>query len=1452
MSLNPQSQNTDDELINSTVSQPTNYIQETAQIPRNGNTLQNLGENNITISGETTGGSLHGHGNYLRKRSFCKVPGIRRSARTKRFSYPSASQVAEHHIKKSARRSVTIDDSSLPAKEENPRIKEAKGSVNCETHGDIASYTTLNSCDGNIELPLSEKLTFEEMSAFCKGGNALKSSPTVNSKEKDDVFYDMDALTQFPMESICSPPPGASRAHLEKEDVTESVKTGKLVCCDGNNEPLLWPTEKAELEPVNRNTRKISDASQSSAVAPLDEHKYPSMADEMFGEDNQIWENNSIKAGKFKITALHGPQISEFSPIQTDNCQYFGRFSPETKDVYVTSEYDNVTSVTNGTISGFEGFKTASGKHVSVSSEALEKAKATVKEIDELLGLCEGDDKQEKRHLQPEISMSCNATQNNGVTSCLKDISLPQRVGETIASDENLSGFEIVQSSVPPGFCGFSTASGDQIHISQSAMQKARKTLSGVDIDMKDIVYDEGIKKSKKEQYFLMERGEGAPVNQLAPADNIDYDFGNKEEIPLLKKAKSDELRLQEKCCTEPHRIASFSSSVTEAPVNGNDDPDFASAAFLLIEEKQRENVLLKDHSKKNFSTIRAGETENKDLTLQSPAYVVGDSVNKHFENVNDSLLEDLLNDFKRKRRDSLIAISGESDKVEERELNTKSAVNNSCDVRHKHCNEKYSLECNGNVLKEILPEFAIDKSISVSKETTELCTKMQSGERIAPPTAFSGFQTASGQLVKLSAESMERGAVIMQQIDNSLQQNREATAPPHASSGLQTASGQLMKLSAESTDKGAAIIQQINNSLQQNRDTTAPANSFSGFQTASGLKVELSEESMEKGAAIVHQIDEFIQQNREITTPPNAFSGFQTASGHKVKLSEDSMEKGTAIAHQSDNSIQQNSETTAPPNAFSGFKTASGQRVKISVESMEKGAAIIQQIDNSIQGNRETTAQPNAFSGFQTARGQRVKISAESMEKGAAIIQQIDNSVQGNRETTVPPNAFSGFQTASGQRVEISAESMEKGAAILQQIDNSVQRNRETTAPPNAFSAFQTASGHKVKLSEESMEKGAAIMQQIDNSIKHNRDTIAPPNAFSGFLTASGQQVNISAESLKKGAAIMQQIDNSLQQNMETTAPPNAFSGFQTASGQKVKLSKESVEKGAAIMQQIDDSIHRNKETTAPSTGFSGFQTAGGQKVKLSVESMKKGTVVMQEIDNFIHRDKEKVDQPLPRNIDGSESTNCFSECSANVSSASGFSGFQTANGKTVQISESALAKAKDTIASIENDVKKSRTGTEGVLNDSSFKGMDKWKLVNQDTDSAISDGHLVPAMFLGSSTPSRDGRCSNEQDDAVSREILESSEALLAYESSLNVSEYDKVTIAWDSLSTSPVSMTGSAKGKRICGLLQTSCSIFLRHDTKFCYQLVKTITKIEIENRRLLYVFIKKKRQQLTRSY
>lgn len=61
------------------------------------------------------------------------------------------------------------------------------------------------------------------------------------------------------MEFICFFLLGVLRVYLEKEDVIESVKIGKFVCCDGNNEFLLWFIEKVELEFVNGNIRKILD-----------------------------------------------------------------------------------------------------------------------------------------------------------------------------------------------------------------------------------------------------------------------------------------------------------------------------------------------------------------------------------------------------------------------------------------------------------------------------------------------------------------------------------------------------------------------------------------------------------------------------------------------------------------------------------------------------------------------------------------------------------------------------------------------------------------------------------------------------------------------------------------------------------------------------------------------------------------------------------------------------------------------------------------------------------------------------------------------------------------------------------------------------------------------------------------------------------------------------------------
>ena len=761
-----------------------------------------------------------------------------------------------------------------------------------------------------------------------------------------------------------------------------------------------------------------------------------------------------------------------------------------------------------------------------------------------------------------------------------------------------------------------------------------------------------------------------------------------------------------------------------------------------------------------------------------------------------------------------------------------------------------------------IMPQ--IDKSLEQNKDTSISHSLGSSG--------FSGFQTARGQSVKLSKDSMEKGAVIMQQIDDRSLQEHSVEHSHNATSfsGFQTASGHSVKLSKESMEKGAAIMQQIDRSLHEKWDNSVSATSFSGFQTASGHSVNLSKESMKKGAAIMQQIDRSLQEHSvEHLHNATSFSGFQTASGHSVKLSKESMEKGATIMQQIDRSLQEHSVMHSHnATSFSGFQTARGHSVNLSKESMEKGAAIMQQIDRSLQEHSvEHSHNATSFSGFQTASGHSVNLSKESMEKGAAIMQQIDRSLQEHSvEHLHNATSFSGFQTASGHSVKLSKDSMEKGATIMQQIDRSLQEHSVMHSHnATSFSGFQTARGHSVNLSKESMEKGAAIMQQIDRSLHEKWDNSVSATSFSGFQTASGQSLKLSKESLEKGAAIMQQIDRSLHEKWDNSVSATSFSGFQTASGHSVNLSKESMEKGAAIMQQIDRSLHEKWDNSVSATSFSGFQTASGQSLKVSKESLEKGAAIMQQIDRSLHEKwdnsvtagsfsgfqtarghsvnlskeslekgaaiMQQIDRSLQENKDNSASLTGFPKSKPSSTSFTGFSGFQTAGGKIVEISESALAKAKQTMADIDSELQASNMETAALSLDASGKAREeisinergsghcggtfegffsargqrvsvleqaltKAKPFLEETDSAFTDSKTKHAEASV--------RGSVEHDEAVSREVLESSEALLAYESVMDASDasgrlQDGIAAGWSSPNTSGDSfIAGREKGK------------------------------------------------------
>jgi len=96
-------------------------------------------------------------------------------------------------------------------------------------------------------------------------------------------------------------------------------------------------------------------------------------------------------------------------------------------------------------------------------------------------------------------------------------------------------------------------------------------------------------------------------------------------------------------------------------------------------------------------------------------------------------------------------------------------------------------------------------------------------------------------------------------------------------------------------------------------------------------------------------------------------------------------------------------------------------------------------------------------------------------------------------------------------------------------------------------------------------------------------------------------------------------------------------------------------------------------------------------------------------------------------------------------------FGGFFTAGGQRVSVSEQALSKAKAFLQKADSAFIDSKT---------------------KDAEASVRE-HVVATEVHGGTMSTSDRSCFVEHDEAVSREVLESSEALLAYESVMDASD-------------------------------------------------------------------------------
>ena len=450
------------------------------------------------------------------------------------------------------------------------------------------------------------------------------------------------------------------------------------------------------------------------------------------------------------------------------------------------------------------------------------------------------------------------------------------------------------------------------------------------------------------------------------------------------------------------------------------------------------------------------------------------------------------------------------------------------------------------------------------------------------------------------------------------------------------------------------------------------------GFATASGTKIKVKAESLSRAKTILNDCSSepsHMPENKSVVS--------------RTEGTDDCIVPDLEVIHQSSkNKVQkyENSHDSPVPNSNDAatsypscmFKTASGKQLDISDKMLTIASSkfndLESRLDNIGQKSRENVRQeerpqevpdlePNKNIGYSSNSLEVARDVKPNDNESDSPQAQMDslfptaseitlkverNSLRDSRKNTEVSNN-SLFQSESGKSVSVSETVVKVGRGNL----------NDTIEEPKASgsSLLQTASGKSLSISEASLKVARDNFEDLDKELHM-------PKTISGslFQTASGKNVSISEKSLKHARDSFQgsEFDSDLlksenntsfqtDSSFETKSKSGSF--FQTANGKDINVSEEALKN---VRSRFNDS---DLELMPKNEGNTLFQTASGKNVAVSDEALKVARKSLKEVDKELDSIKSE---------DGSL--------------------FQTASGKNVTVSEKALKSVRNKLESAES----------------------------------------------------------------------------------------------------------------------------------------------------------------------
>ena len=411
--------------------------------------------------------------------------------------------------------------------------------------------------------------------------------------------------------------------------------------------------------------------------------------------------------------------------------------------------------------------------------------------------------------------------------------------------------------------------------------------------------------------------------------------------------------------------------------------------------------------------------------------------------------------------------------------------------------------------------------------------------------------------------------------------------------------------------------------------------------------------------------------------------SNFSTASGKSLCVSEEALHTSTRLL--SDDAIFD--DNVEKPLQNVSFYSNSKSRSSF----VEYDTVMVVDFDSQSTAADATMNDGMAANlndvGFSLVSGKKIRLSEEAILRGKKLLLD-DDSIKyaGGLE-----DKFQLRKNTSGI-IELDATSycvqdnkkIDKGLTVCSECDQN----------ENGFSYVMSSSLITSNTDKTLHDAYSCVLanSDVDNNQPLDKNFVTDNNyLLSGFSTASGKKVHVSNESIARSKQLLNGDEKISCDN------------------KSVFISKTDIDKQISVTENIYSTCVKDQSVSVNSYSIEnsfipGFSTASGKRVHVSVESIAKCKQLLYADENSHNNVKMSTRETIANRQVSAVENKCILSCAkphvdTNSSNDSNnlFSGFSTASGKKVNVSDESIAKSKLLLSSNDENECNDREGLRG-----------------------------------------------------------------------------------------------------------------------------------------------------------